>query len=246
MIKERIISMALKRSRRTFVLAWGWAAASGLAGTLIKPFLFPFARVALSARLIGMRSIAIGRNTLVSSRTWLNVNHPARGRKSIVIGNNCIIGENNFLSSGRLIEIGDYVITAKDCAFLGSTHVYSDPCVPYGWCETSDRDTISVGTNCFFGYGAQVIGNVSIGRGSVVGANAVVRTDVPPFSLVVGDPASIIKRYSFRLRQWIRCSSDTQEHELDHPDEDEYQTMLGKGNVLLPSVLGNDIFNSSY
>jgi len=146
LIKERIISMALKRSRRSYVLAWGWAAASGLAGTLIKPFLLPFAR----------------------------------------------------------------------------THVYSDPCVPYGWSATSDRDTINVGTNCFFGYGAQVIGNVSIGRGSVVGANAVVRTDVPPFSLVVGDPASIIKRYSFRLRQWIRCSSGIQEDELDHPGEDEY------------------------
>lgn len=238
--------MALKRSRRTYVLAWGWAAASGLAGTLIKPFLFPFARVALSARLIGMRSIAIGRNTLVSSRTWLNVNHPARGRKSIVIGNNCIIGENNFLSSGRLIEIGDYVITAKDCAFLGSTHAYSDPCVPYGWSATSDRDTISVGTNCFFGYGAQVIGNVSIGRGSVVGANAVVRKDVPPFSLVVGDPASVIKRYNFNEKKWIRWSLTTQEADLHQPTEEEYKKMLNSKNLILPAILGNDLFNNSY
>ena len=238
--------MALKRSSRTYALAWGWAAASGLAGTLIKPFLFPFARVALSARLIGMRSIAIGRNTLVSSRTWLNVNHPARGLKSIIIGNNCIIGENNFLSSGRLIEIGDYVITAKDCAFLGSTHVYSDPCVPYGWSETSDRDTISVGTNCFFGYGAQVIGNVSIGRGSVVGANAVVRTDVPPFSLVVGDPASVIKRYNFNEKKWIRCSLTTQEADMHQPTEEEYNKVLNSKSLILPAILGNDLFNNSY
>jgi serine O-acetyltransferase len=47
---------------------------------------------------------------------------------------------------------------------------------------------------CDIACGVAVLGNVTIGRGSVIGANAVVVHDVPPFSVAVGAPARVIKR----------------------------------------------------
>jgi Serine acetyltransferase len=47
--------------------------------------------------------------------------------------------------------------------------------------------------DCYIGVGAVILGPVRLGRGSVVGANAVVINDVPPRSLVVGVPARVIR-----------------------------------------------------
>jgi serine O-acetyltransferase len=55
--------------------------------------------------------------------------------------------------------------------------------------------------------GAKIIGPVTVGRGSVVGANAVVLQDVPPHSLVVGVPA-VIKKRGIRIEDYLPQSSE--------------------------------------
>jgi acetyltransferase-like isoleucine patch superfamily enzyme len=47
---------------------------------------------------------------------------------------------------------------------------------------------------------------VTIGRHAVIGANAVVNRDIPAFSVAVGAPARVIKRYDFDLRQWVKVN----------------------------------------
>jgi carbonic anhydrase/acetyltransferase-like protein (isoleucine patch superfamily) len=83
---------------------------------------------------------------------------------------------------------------------------------------TPDAD-IYVGANCFFGYGAQVLGNVRIGHGCVIGAGAVVRDNIPPFSLVVGNPARVIKRFDFSANMWVPWPC---ENLVEGPAETEY------------------------
>ena len=53
---------------------------------------------------------------------------------------------------------------------------------------------ILVGDNVWIGYGAQVMGGVSIGSNSIIGAGAVVTKDVPDGAVVVGVPARIIRQ----------------------------------------------------
>ena len=55
--------------------------------------------------------------------------------------------------------------------------------------------------------GAKVIGPVTVGRGSVIGANAVVLADVPPQSLVVGVPG-VIKKAGIRIEDYVPSSDD--------------------------------------
>jgi acetyltransferase-like isoleucine patch superfamily enzyme len=46
--------------------------------------------------------------------------------------------------------------------------------------------------------------NVTIGRHAIVGANAVVTKSIPPFSVAVGAPAEIIKKYDVDKKKWAR------------------------------------------
>jgi len=159
------------------------------------------------AQVIGCANVAIGANTCISEGCWLNVNHRDPGVIGIAIGSNCFIGRDNFFSSGRSIELGDYCLTTLGCRFICASHIAEDPRVPYLCSGVTRDDSISVGVNCFFGAGATVLGNVTVGHGSVIGANALVTQDVPPFSLVVGSPAKVIKRYSYSRQAWLEIGA---------------------------------------
>jgi len=199
-----------------------------------------------SVHLLGGANIKIGSNSCISEQTWFNVNRRQPGAVAISIGNHCFVGRRNFFSSGKSIFISDYVLTANDCRFICSTHITDDPLVPYIMSGTTTTDEIRVGCNCFFGTGAVVLGNVHIGHGSVVGASALVTGNVPPFSVVVGNPAVVLKRYSFLRKQWLMVERVQQSDLLSNPDEEEYLAMLMNRNpyVDLPLIAaGRDLGN---
>ena len=102
----------------------------------------------------------------------------------LVIGDNCLVlGRRNFFSVGRSIILRDlYCLTAMNCAFIGSSHRYDDPMSAYMTTGVTLDADIYVGANCFFGYGSQVIGNVRVGHGCVIGAGTLIRSDIPTIS----------------------------------------------------------------
>lgn len=178
-----------------------------------------------SVHILGKANIKIGNNSCISEGTWLNVNHRNLKEISIHIKDNCYIGKQNFFSSGKLIFINDYTLTAIGCKFIGSSHIINDPGIPYLSAGTYDRDIIEVGVNCFFGANSIVLGNVKVGHGSVIGSNSLVMNDIPPFSIVVGNPARVIKRYSFSKKKWLAISQFLQEEDVI-PGELEYLEQL--------------------
>ena len=198
-----------------------------------------------SVQVLGKSGVSIGANTVLSQDSWLNVNHRASGHKAIVIGDNCFIGRRNFFSSGRAIVLGDFVLTANDCHFLGSTHVADDPMVPILSTGTTSTDTICIGANTFIGAGARIVGNVTIGHGCVIGAGATVMADVPPFSKVVGNPATVRRRYSMARRQWLPVADFTADDEAALPSEVAYIARLAsQGALSMPYIAaGNDLGN---
>jgi acetyltransferase-like isoleucine patch superfamily enzyme len=179
-----------------------------------------------SVQILGVAHVVIGDNTCISEDTWLNVNQRAKGHVAISIGSNCFIGRRNFFSSGAEIRIGNYVLTTVDCKFIGSSHVVDDPLVPYLASGTTTHGRICVGANCFFGVGSMVLGSVTIGHGSVIGAGALVADDVPPFSMVVGNPARQLRRYSFPRKSWVDIGSFSEEDAASIPDEAAYVALL--------------------
>ncbi len=187
---------------------------------------WPRASMGWTVKVIGWRNIAIGNNVVIGARSWLNVNHRNRGI-ALTIGDNTYIGIENFFNTGRSIRIGEYGLTGPRCAFIGSSHVYSDPAAHYASTSTTDDSIIDIGVNCFIGLGATIQGNVCIGHGTVIGAHSIVRTDIPPFSVAVGNPARVVRHHDFAVGHWVegeRPSGAT------FPTEADYLAMLQAGN----------------
>ena len=191
-----------------------------------------------SVHFTGKTYISFGKKTMISQNTWLNVNK--RGGKRIILGDYDFIGRNNFFTSGKLIEFGDFVITSVNCCFIGANHKYDSPLNPYMFEPTESSAIIHIGDNCFIGANVTLMGNVSIGHGCLIGVNTFIRNmEIPPFSVVVGqDKPRIIKRYSFISNSWKRIEDWTGTDEHAIPSETEYKSMLYKN---LKAKYGNKL-----
>lgn len=179
-----------------------------------------------SVRIIGWKNVVIGDNTTLSEDVWLNVNHREVGINRIVIGNNCHIGKSNFLSSGPLIALKDYCFTGIDCHFLGCGHNINSPFVPYIQSGLTVGDVIEVGVNCWLTSSVTVLQGVRIGCGSVIGARSVVLNNIPPFSIAVGNPCRVVKRFDFEKNVWVNTTAWNNELEELIPPESEYLDIL--------------------
>ena len=60
--------------------------------------------------------------------------------------------------------------------------------------RSSSKGSVTIGNDCWIGMGATILSGVTIGDGAVIGAKAVVASDVPPYSIAVGNPARVVRR----------------------------------------------------
>lgn len=183
-------------------------------------------RVGRGCQMNGRHGIFIGGNCVIGEHSWFNVNSYDASTSRIDVGDFSLIGRRNFVSSGRSIRLGPYTLTGPDCHLVCSDHNISDAAIPYIAGQSSLDGAISLGANCWLGTSVIVLGTVNIGRGSVVGSGSVVLKDLPPFSLAVGHPARVIKRYDFRRKTWIAADQWSPELESTLPSEEEYLAML--------------------
>jgi acetyltransferase-like isoleucine patch superfamily enzyme len=111
------------------------------------------------------------------------------GGSDIRIGQNVFINQNcTFYDLGGL-DIGDDVLIGPNVSIITSGH----PVEPSRRHAGVTARPIAIGRNVWIAAGATIIGGVTIGENSVVAAGAVVTKDVPPNSLVGGNPARIIR-----------------------------------------------------
>lgn len=241
------MNMSLRRLARTLIdiLPLRWQCRIASARSRVSPVLGRSTFVHHSVQMLGKAFIRVGANSVISQDCWLNVNHRQGDHAAIEIGAHCFIGRRNFFSSGHSIRFADYVLTANDCQFLGSTHIVDDPMRPIITTGTSDDDVIEVGVNAFIGAGVRVVGTVRIGHGCVVGAGSLVTRDLPAFSQAHGSPAIVRKRYSVPRGRWVPIGEFTAEDEAALPNAQDYLTTLrAAGPVRMPYIAsGSDMGN---
>ena len=137
--------------------------------------------------------ITIGDNSFVMHGSVLHVyNFRGLPHAFIRIGRDSLIGELNVLRGQGGITIGDRVYTAPQVQLLAVNHVFSDrtrPMIEQG----ITAEGIVVEDDVWIGAGAVITDGVRIGRGAVIAAGSVVTRDVPPYTVVGGAPARVIK-----------------------------------------------------
>lgn len=183
-------------------------------------------RLGRGCQFVGTHAISIGENCVVGEYSWFNVNSDRAETSRIEVGDCSLIGRRNFLSSGRAIRLGPYTLTGPDCHLVCADHKISDPCVPYISSGATLDATITLGANCWLGTSVIILGEVAIGHGCVIGSGAVVLKSLPPFSLAVGSPARLIKRFNFLSQAWVNADAWTPEMEAALPSEENYLATL--------------------
>ena len=106
----------------------------------------------------------------------------ARAATGVEIHPGAKIGRRTFIDHGMGVVIGETAVVGDDVVLFHGTTLG-------GTTMTPGKRHPTVGNNVTIGSGAKVLGNIKIGDGSSVGANAVVVKDVPPGNIAVGIPA---------------------------------------------------------
>lgn len=110
----------------------------------------------------------------------------------IVLGNNVQFG--SFCSISTNATIGNYVLFAEHVSCVqGNDHLYNTPCVRMWDAPRGEIKKLVVEDDVWIGDGAILVGGISIGKGAIIAAGAVVTKDVPPCEIWGGVPARKIK-----------------------------------------------------
>lgn len=162
---------------------------------------------------IGKLKLVIGKNALIRSLTVIYAGSIIGGnfktgthvyiREDNIIGNNVVIGSGAKLEQGHKIGnnvtihtaciLGEYSII-EDNAWIGPNVIfYNDPhppCPRYKECSGAPI----IKKNAKVGARSSIFPGVTIGENAIVGANSLVTKDVPADSVVVGNPAKVVKK----------------------------------------------------
>lgn len=153
------------------------------------------------------KGIYIGENVQIFQNCWLDCIAEYSGTKydsRLEIGDRTSVGSDAHIIACNRISIGKDVVIAQRVYITDNLHGYenihqgimSQPLVHPGPVKIEDQ--------VWIGEGVCVLPNVTIGRHSVIGSNAVVTSDIPPYSVAVGVPARVIRQYNPQTECWER------------------------------------------
>ncbi len=138
----------------------------------------------------------VGSKSIIEDFSTINngVGHVIIGERSIIGMSNVIIGP---------VTIGNDVMLAQHVVISGLNHGYEDVSVSPSQ-QKEIRKEVIISDRVWIGANCVVTAGVKIGNHCVVGAGSVVTKDLPDFSVAVGNPAKVIKRYNFESGRWER------------------------------------------
>lgn len=140
--------------------------------------------------------------------------------QNIEIGDNVYIGPDAYIFAQGGLLIGDGTIIGPRVTILTNNHNYDSPdlnSIPYDGKNILKKVTIC--ENVWIGANVSIVPGVTIGEGAVIAMGAVVSKDVPPFAVVGGNPAKIIK----------------------YRDKDRYNQLKKEGKIYLKMKENNDL-----
>jgi maltose O-acetyltransferase len=129
---------------------------------------------------------------IVSSGKNINIERGATFSRRLTIGNNSGIGVNSQLQ-GK-ITIGDNVMMGPEVYIYTTNHEFSRLDIPICQQGYQEEKEVVIGDDVWIGSRATILPGVTIANGCIIGAGAVVTKDTPPYTVVCGNPAKVVKK----------------------------------------------------
>lgn len=126
------------------------------------------------------------------------------GVGALLIEDNVSIGQNLHVIASSELRIGSGCLISGDVFITDTDHTFDQVDVPV-FDQPEQIASTRIGRNCFLGIGVRIQAGTTLGNGCVVGANSVVKGSFPDYSMIVGAPGRVVKRYSFASNAWERC-----------------------------------------
>jgi acetyltransferase-like isoleucine patch superfamily enzyme len=172
---------------------------------LTYPFFFARfgarSRILRPIRIDGSSSIEIGTDVFVNNFAWIETIRAGSVTPRIVIQDGAYIGNSAHIIATQSIEIGRDVLIADRVYIADYIHGYEDVNRPVKTQELVLRRPVSIGNGSWIGENVVILG-AKIGRNCVIGANAVVSSDIPDFCVAVGAPARVVRHWNQDRVQW--------------------------------------------
>ena len=143
-------------------------------------------------------NISIGNDCLIYGPIY------AMDNGVVTIGDHTCIFEKSFIGSIQSVKIGNCVIISNHVKIYDNNNHPTDPQIRHDMCmkgftgedwswSKAAKASVVIEDDVWIGEYASVMKGVTIGRGSVVATHSVVTKDVPPYSVVAGNPARVVK-----------------------------------------------------
>lgn len=152
--------------------------------------------IAPGVKLYTPKYVSIGKGSSIMSHCIIET-YPTNGHKpQLEIGNNVSLGEFSHITCANKVTIGDGVLTGRFVLITDNSHGKSTKdfanTAPLAR-EVYSCGPIHIGENVWIGDKVTILPNVTIGKGCIIAANAVVTKDIPEYSVAAGIPAKVIK-----------------------------------------------------
>ncbi|MEN5194446.1 acyltransferase [Sphingobacterium faecium] len=147
--------------------------------------------------LVPFRQCSIGTRSVVESFSVLN-----NAVGDLFIGDHTRIGIGNTIIGP--VRIGNQVNIGQQVLISGLNHNYEDVQTTIA-AQGVAVAPVSIADDVWIGGHVVILSGIHIGEHAVIGAGSVVTRDVPAYSVVVGNPAKVVKMYDFNLNCWVKA-----------------------------------------
>ena len=156
-----------------------------------------------------MRDAVLGKNCRLMC--WDAYNGKPTGNKpEICIGKNFHATRGLSIQCANKVIIGNNVLIASNVTFIDYNHGINPQSSNYLDNPLDISSGIIVEDGVWIGDNCLLLGGITIGKKSIVGGGSVVTHSVPPYTMVAGNPAKIIKIFDLHSSEWTRVNESSE------------------------------------
>ncbi|MHC4330959.1 MAG: acyltransferase [Planctomycetota bacterium] len=148
------------------------------------------------ARHLERHKLCLGKNSLIETSSVICTWHG-----DVILKDGASVGIGTIVIGP--VVVGEKSACSQNCFISGQSHLYQD--ISKNFLRQGVKtEQVVIGRNVWVCSNSVILPGVKIGDNSVIGAGSTVVDDIPAYSVVVGNPARVVKRYDHKTGQWVR------------------------------------------